>query len=173
MEPPGSAVSGVCEPDQPVRGLVHGAVAAEGDHHVVALARRLAADPHRVAALLRVDRLHGVARAERVHDEVAKPVRDRGRIRVHDHEHPPLRRTVRQQALGESLGALEGGFGDTGPNSTHAAPERGRWRLTHAGDPPNVGKKDRTMGPLTRPGHLKTVGQGVRPTDWHLWVPTR
>ena len=50
--------------------LVHGAVAAERHDHVVALDRCLATDLGRVAALLRVDRLHGVARPERVDHEV-------------------------------------------------------------------------------------------------------
>ena len=91
--------------------LVHGAVAAEGHDHVVALDRRLAADLGRVAALLRVDRLDRVARAERVDHEVAQPVRHRRGVRVDDDEHASLGRAVGEQALGQTLRALEGSIG--------------------------------------------------------------
>jgi hypothetical protein len=87
-------------PDQPVGGLVDGAVAAERHHHVVALAGGLARDLRGVVALLGVDRLDRVARLERVDDQVAQPVRDRGRVRIDDHQHAPLGRAVRQEALG-------------------------------------------------------------------------
>ena len=91
--------------------LVHGAVAAERHDHVVALDRCLAADLGRVAALLRVDRLHRVARAERVDHEVAQPVRHRRGVRVDDDEHASLGRAVREQSLGQTLRALEGSIG--------------------------------------------------------------
>ena len=94
-----------------VGGLVHGAVAAEGHDHVVALARGLAADLGGVAALLRVDRLDRVARSERVDHQVAQPVRHRRGVRVDDDEHASLGRAVGEQALGETLRALEGSVG--------------------------------------------------------------
>jgi hypothetical protein len=95
---------------QPVGRLVDRAVAAEGDHHVVALARRLAADLRRVLALLGVDRLDRVARLERVDDQVAQPIGHRGRVRVDDDEHAPLGRALGQEALGELLGPLQRGL---------------------------------------------------------------
>ena len=108
VAPPGRQVSGVSEPRQAVGRLVHGAVAAERHHHVVALGGRLAADLGGVVGLLGVHGLDRVARLERVDHEVPEPVRDRGRVRVHDHEHPLLGRAVGEQALRQLLGALDG-----------------------------------------------------------------
>ena len=87
-EPPGSGQSGVDEPQQPVRGFVHRAVAAEGDDHVIALPGGRPAELDRVPRRLRVDRVNLEAALQRHHDEVAKPVGDRAGIRVDDQEHP-------------------------------------------------------------------------------------
>src|SRR5207248_5793346 len=93
--------------DQPVRGLVDRAVAAEGDHDLVARVGRFAGQLGRVRLGLRVDRVDLVAALERVYDEVLEPVRDGRRVRVDDHEYAPPWRVGVENALGESFGALE------------------------------------------------------------------
>jgi hypothetical protein len=95
---------------QAVGGLVDGAVAAEGDDHVVALFGRLPRELGCVGLGLGVDRVDLVAPLEGVDDQVLEPVGDRARVRVHDHEHAALVGALRQNALGERLGALERGF---------------------------------------------------------------
>jgi len=106
VAPPGKARQRRLRSGEPIGGLVDGAVAAEGHDDVVSLARRLAADLGGVIALLGVDGLDCVARLQRVDDEVAQPVRHRGRVRVDDHQHALLGCALGQQALGERLGAL-------------------------------------------------------------------
>ena len=96
---------------QPVGGLVHGSVAAEGHHGVVALGGRLAADLGGVLAPLGVHGLDLVAGLERVHHEVPEPVGHRGRVRVHDHEHALLGRARGQQLGRGPLAARGGGLG--------------------------------------------------------------
>ena len=59
---------------QAVGGLVDGAVAAERDDHVVALARGVASQLGRVIPRLRVDRVDLVGAAQRVDDEVLQAV---------------------------------------------------------------------------------------------------
>ena len=73
---------------QAVGGLVDGAVAAEGDDHVVALLGGLAAQDGRVVAPLGVHRVDLVAALQGVDDEVLQAIGDRRRVRVDDDEHP-------------------------------------------------------------------------------------
>ena len=75
--------------EQPVGGFVDGAVAAEGDDHVIALVRGLAAQLGGVPARLGVDRVDLEAALQRVHDEVAQAVGDGRRVRVDDDQHAP------------------------------------------------------------------------------------
>ena len=90
--------------DQAVGRLVDRAIAAEGDDHVVVLACRLPAQGGGVVARLRLHRLHLVAPAQRVHDEVLEPIRDRRRVRIDDNQHP-LARSIgaRAQRLLQAL----------------------------------------------------------------------
>ena len=64
------------EPTQAVGRFVDRAVAAEGDDHVIALVRGLAAELGRVAARLGVDRVDLEAALQRVDDEMAQAVGD-------------------------------------------------------------------------------------------------
>ena len=63
--------------EQAVGGFVDGAVAAEGDDHVIALVGGLAAQLGGVAARLGVDGVDLEAALQRVDDEVAQAVGDR------------------------------------------------------------------------------------------------
>src|SRR5439155_22373342 len=63
-----------------VGGFVDRAVAAEGHDHVEALVRGLARQRSGVPTVLRVHRLHLVAPAQGVYDEVLEPVGDRRRV---------------------------------------------------------------------------------------------
>ena len=97
---------------QPVRHLVDRAVAAEGDHDVVALERGVAAQLGRVPLALRVDGLDLVAALERVDDELLEPHGHRRRVRVDDDQHPPGRhRAPERRGIGQPLerGRLGGG----------------------------------------------------------------
>ena len=92
-----------------VGDLVQGPVAAEGDDEVVAAVARLAADLGRVVLRLGRDRLDLVAALERVDDEVLEPVRDRGRVRVDDDQHPLLARARRLAAAVRRVASARGG----------------------------------------------------------------
>ena len=81
---------------QTVRRLVDGAVAAERNHYVVALASRLAPELGGVVAPVGVDRVDLVAAPQRVDDEVLEPVRDGRRVRVDHDQHAPIRRAATQ-----------------------------------------------------------------------------
>ncbi len=59
---------------QAVGSLVDGAIAAEGNHHVIALVRGLAAELGGVPGRLRIDRIHLVAGLQCVQDQVAQTV---------------------------------------------------------------------------------------------------
>ena len=92
--PSGEGAQGGLRSDQAVGRLVDGAVPAERDDHVVALACRLAAQRGGVVARLGLDRLDLIAPAQRVYDEVLEAVGDGRRVRVDDDQHP-LARGVR------------------------------------------------------------------------------
>ena len=90
--------------DQAVGRFVDGAVAAEGDDHVVALVGGLAAELGGVAAGLGVYGVDLVAALQRVHDEVAQAVGDRARVGVDDDQHAPPRLRRRQLEVVGRLG---------------------------------------------------------------------
>ena len=128
-EPPGSAQSGVGEPEQAVGGFVDGPVAAERDDDVVALVGGLAAQLGRVAAGLSVDRVYLEAALEGIHDEIAQPVGDGAGVGVDDHQHPALGsrggEAERLTALGrpDSMGARRGAHAMAYTGSRPALPD--------------------------------------------------
>ena len=96
-EPPGRQAERGGGAEQAVGGFVDGPVAAEGDDHVIALVRGLAAQLGGVPAGLGV---HGVdleAALQRVDDEMAQAVGDRRGVGVDDDQHAPLRSRALQR----------------------------------------------------------------------------
>ena len=79
---------------KPVDDLVQGPVAAEGDDDVVAVVAHLASDLGGMVLRLGGDRLDLVTPLQRVDDEVAQPVGNRGRVGVDDDQHSPLFRSA-------------------------------------------------------------------------------
>ena len=90
--------------EQAVGRFVDGAVAAEGDDHVVALVGRLAAQLGGVAAGLGVDRVDLEAPLQRIDDEVAQPVGDGRGVGVDDDQHAPPRAGVGEPERRARLG---------------------------------------------------------------------
>ena len=99
---------------QPVGDLVQGAVAAEGHDDVVSAVLRLPPDLDRMLGGLRVDGLDVVAGLERVDDQVLEPIRDRGRVRVDDDQHPLLLRAGLERDGGCRGSGVSVGRGDRG-----------------------------------------------------------
>ena len=197
VAPPGSTGERRRRPREAVGRLVDRPVAAEGDHGVVALAGRLAAELDRVALALGVDRVDVVAPLQRVEDEVPQAVRHRRGVRVDDDEQPPdarragcaaasarrSRAVVERTDMASSTPRVNAGYRRPrlAARSLGVRPRDRRWAPSPVGRTPacwefgraTAAGRRRRWAELPRVGASSRGGSvaGVRPRD-RRWAPS-